>query len=265
MAQTKFILFASGKGGTGKTTTAINIGCALTNFGKDVVLVDANLSTPHVGIMLGSPRLRNTLNKALAGSRDIRKSAYVHPSGLKIVPASIERGEFDDESVAKLKNVLVELAGTAEIVLLDAPAGLTPEFTHLLRASDELIIVTNPELPAMSDALRLSQLAKEHDIPVLGVILNKQNLLHSLTPQNVQSFLEQPLLGMVPLDKSVNSALLNKQPVVYMHPDSPAAVNFKRIAAKMMGQHYEPEIRKPNKPGFIDKLIDAINKMGQKK
>jgi septum site-determining protein MinD len=265
MTQTKFILFASGKGGTGKTTTAINIGCALTNFAKDVVLVDANLSTPHVGIMLGSPRLKNTLNKALDGSRDIRKSAYVHPSGLKIIPASIAREDFEDNQVQRLKTVLVDLAGTAEIVLLDAPAGFTPEFTHLLRASDELIIVTNPELPAVSDALKLAQLADEHDIPVLGVVLNKQNLLHSLTPQNVEAFLERPLLGMVPLDKSVNSSLLHKQPVVYMHPDSSAAVNFKRIAAKMMGQHYEPEIRKTTKPGFLDKLIDVINRMGQKK
>ena len=51
----KILVITSGKGGVGKTTTAINLGAAINYFGKDVVVIDANLTTPNVGIHLNSP------------------------------------------------------------------------------------------------------------------------------------------------------------------------------------------------------------------
>src|SRR3989338_4734544 len=92
---TKFIAIASGKGGVGKTTTALNLGTALSNFGKDVVVVDANLSTPHISLHLGSPKLRVTLNDSLKGIVNIKDTAYLHPSGVRIIPSSIALEEHD--------------------------------------------------------------------------------------------------------------------------------------------------------------------------
>ena len=51
----KIIAIVSGKGGVGKTTSAINLGVALNKFGKNVVVVDANLTTPNIGLHLGAP------------------------------------------------------------------------------------------------------------------------------------------------------------------------------------------------------------------
>ena len=61
----KIIVITSGKGGVGKTTTAINLGAAINYFGKDVSVIDCNLSTPNVGIHLGSPEVPVNLNHFL--------------------------------------------------------------------------------------------------------------------------------------------------------------------------------------------------------
>ena len=61
----KLITIASGKGGVGKTTTSINLGAAINSFGKEVIIVDANLSTPNIGLHLGAPIVPISLNHIL--------------------------------------------------------------------------------------------------------------------------------------------------------------------------------------------------------
>ncbi|MDO8643294.1 MAG: cell division ATPase MinD [Candidatus Woesearchaeota archaeon] len=263
--KTRFILVASGKGGVGKTTASLNIACALAQFGRDVVVVDANMSTPHIGIMLGSPLLENTLNKALRGSRSVRDCAYVHPSGIRIVPSSIALGEYAPEHTKQLRSVLAELAGTAEFVLIDASAGLGPEFRDAVRASDEILVVTSPDLPAVSDALKLIAGAGEQGMPILGVVVNRVGLSETLTLDNIRDLISEPIIGWVPEDRAVRSSLLIKQPVVFSHPDTAAAVGFKKVAATLLGQVYQPEVRTMHKPGMIDKIIEGINRIGAKK
>jgi len=91
---TKFIAIMAGKGGTGKTTTSINLGAALSYFGKDVIVVDANLTTPNVGIHLGVPIVPIHLHHVLQGKNDISEAVYVHPAGPKIVPGSIAMSDL---------------------------------------------------------------------------------------------------------------------------------------------------------------------------
>ena len=81
---TKFIAIMAGKGGTGKTTTSVNLGAALSYFGKDVVIVDANLTTPNVGIHLGVPVVPIHLHHVLQGKNKINEAIYIHPAGPKI-------------------------------------------------------------------------------------------------------------------------------------------------------------------------------------
>ena len=75
----KLITITSGKGGVGKTTTAINLGAALNAFGKDVVVLDANLTTPNVGLHLGAPLVPVSLNHVLSGKANIIELYLVEP------------------------------------------------------------------------------------------------------------------------------------------------------------------------------------------
>src|SRR3989339_136057 len=106
----KIYAIASGKGGVGKTTSAINLGAALNKFKEDVIVVDANLTTPNIGLYLGAPIVPINLNHVLQGKADIEEAIYEHESGTKIIPSSLSLRDlkkidtdFLKEAVKKLK------------------------------------------------------------------------------------------------------------------------------------------------------------------
>ena len=101
----KIITITSGKGGVGKTTTAINIGAALNSFGKEVIVVDANLTTPNVGLHLGAPIVPISLNHVLLGKAKLVDAIYEHESGTKIIPSSLSIKELRRLNHSKLIDV----------------------------------------------------------------------------------------------------------------------------------------------------------------
>src|SRR3989304_995052 len=96
----KITVITSGKGGVGKTTTAINLAAAMKYFGQDVLVIDGNLSTPNVGLHLNSPEVPINLNHVLRGKAEPFEAVYEHESGVKIMPSSL--------SVAELKRTKPE-------------------------------------------------------------------------------------------------------------------------------------------------------------
>src|SRR3989338_5540064 len=155
---TKLITITSGKGGVGKTTTAINLGAAINGLGKEVVILDANLTTPNVGLHLGAPIVPVTLNHVLSGKAKIDDAIYEHGSGTKIVPSSLSIKDLRNLNHKRLKDIGKRLKKMADYVIYDSAAGLGEEAIASMEAADELIIVTNPEIPAVTDALKASKL-----------------------------------------------------------------------------------------------------------
>src|SRR3989338_9181142 len=137
----KLITITSGKGGVGKTTTAINLGAALNAFGKDVIILDANLTTPNIGLHLGAPIVPISLNHVLLGKAKIIDAIYEHESGTKIVPSSLSIRELRRLEHGKLKDVGRRLRRMADFILYDSAAGLGEEALAAIESADELIIV----------------------------------------------------------------------------------------------------------------------------
>jgi len=146
----KIIVVTSGKGGVGKTTTAINLGAAFNYFGKDVLVVDGNLSTPNVGIHLGSPEVPVNLNHVLLKKADMHEAVYEHDSGLKVIPSSLSIKELKKIKPEKLKDFKKDFKDISDFVIVDSAAGLGNEVTSVIDLADEIIIVTNPEIPCSS-------------------------------------------------------------------------------------------------------------------
>ena len=89
----KIYAIISGKGGVGKTTSAINIGTSLNELGEDVIILDGNLTTPNIGIHLGAPIVPISLNHVLNNQAKLEDAIYEHESGTKIIPASLSLNE----------------------------------------------------------------------------------------------------------------------------------------------------------------------------
>ena len=242
VTMSKFIVITSGKGGVGKTTTAINLAMAMNAFDEDVILVDGNLTTPNVGLHLGAPVVPVTLNHVLDGKADIVDSIYEHESGTKVILGSLsisglkKLNEFDLNSFSK------DLRKISDTVIFDSAAGLGHETESVLKIADEVIIVTNPEMPAVTDALKTSKLAEQMGKHVKGVIITRvKGNKYEMNLKNIQEMLELPILGVVPEDPSVSEALADRNAVFINNPRSKAARSYKKIAAKLLNKEIEEE------------------------
>ncbi len=247
----RLITIASGKGGVGKTTTSINLGAALNYFGNEVIVVDANLATPNIGLHLGAPIVPISLNHVLSGRANISDAIYQHESGTKIIPSSLSINELRRLNHSKLKDVGKRLKRMSDIVIYDSAAGLGQEAIAAINSADEVIIVTNPEIPAVTDALKTSKLVGQMGKKILGVIVARAKGRKTEMPiSNIQEMLELPILGVIPEDKRFQSSLVMKDALIHLHPKSKPAIEYKKIAAKLIGKNDYAE-----KPNFFERFF----------
>ena len=236
----RIITIVSGKGGAGKTTSAINIAAALNKLNKNVIVIDANLNTPNLGIHLGAPIVPISLNHVLNGKADIEEAIYEHYSGTKIIPSSLSVKELTKFYTKKFGEIIKRLHDLAEFVIFDSAAGFGPEVMDTLEVSEEIIVITNPEMPAVTDALKTVKVAREMGKDVKGVIVTRhQGKKWEMSLSSIKSMLETPIIGIIPEDDKVKEALTKRDAVMHTHPRSKVAKKYTEIAKKIAGDIVE--------------------------
>ncbi len=237
------IAIVSGKGGVGKTTTTINLGAHLNELGHNVLVIDGNMATPDISLSLGAPVVPVALQHVLSGKNKPEEAVYVHHSGTKVLPSSLSiQGNLD-----RLYSVTRKLRDSFDYILIDSAAGVGEDVEASIRAADECLIVTNPELPAVTGALKTIRLAERLKKPVLGVLVTRKNK-NQLSLKNVKSMLDYPILGVIPEDDNVKAAQLERETLTAF-PDSKAAKGYKKFAMKLSGVCEEEK-------GFFEMLKD---------
>lgn len=233
----KIIGIVSGKGGTGKTVSSLNIALALHEFGNDVVVVDADTTASSMGIHLGLYMFPNNLQDVLNGEIDIKRAIYMHQTGLKFIPSSLDL-DLLGADVSKIRHSLKKLDST---LIIDSPPGLDKDSLSILEACDDIIIITNPEIPTAANAAKISRMAVDMKKNVLGVVITRaKNNSLELAPEDIETMCETPVIGIVPEDINVKKSIIEKVPVVAHTPYSPASIEYKKIAARLIGKTYEP-------------------------
>jgi len=126
----------------------------------------------------------------------------------------------------------------------------------LIKIADELLIVTNPEMPAITDALKTIKVAEKMKKPIKGIIVTrvKKNKIE-MPPETVKDMLEVPILGMIPEDLSVQKAINLKDAVIHTHPKSNAARAYKEIAARILNVKYDSDKEKEK---MLEKLMRKL-------
>ena len=148
------IVFTSGKGGVGKTTTIANIGAGLSQLDKKVVMLDADMGLRNLDVVMGMEDritynlfdvLENhcRLNQALIRDRKY-PNLYMIPASLKYRDVT----EYED----RLLTLIRELKKEFDYCLIDCPAGIDDGFHFAISAADRAMVITTPHVSAVRDA-----------------------------------------------------------------------------------------------------------------
>lgn len=229
---------SSSKGGSGKSTTSINLGVALAKLGKDVTVVDTNISTPYLSMYLGAPKVPVTLHHVLRGNASIKEATYRHASGAKIVPGSVNMQDVSDINLESLKDHLPELK--SDIIVLDGAPGLDREAQASIKVADQVFIVTTPELPSVAQSLKTVRYSQSCKKPVHGVIMTRVGHDLDMKRADIETILEHPVVGIIPEDVHIKRALVKREPVVHVFPQAPSSVAYQALAAAFVG-HPKPQ------------------------
>lgn len=229
------IAIASGKGGVGRTTLTANLGIALAQMGKATIIVDGSLTTPNLALLFKLEKVVYTLNDVLTGEAPLVDVMYDGPGGVKIVPAAVALEQIRKVRSERLQEALRELPEATDFLLIDSPGGLRRETVSALRAGRELLLVTTPEIPAVSDALKTRLLGEFLGLKPIGAVLNrKRREEFELSGDEIKTILNLPVLAEIPEDMSVRKALRQGKPVIELSPKSSASKAIKALAKKLV-------------------------------
>jgi ATP-binding protein involved in chromosome partitioning len=241
------IAVGSGKGGVGKSTTAVNLALALHHEGARVGLLDADIYGPSIPAMLGVKGQPST-----DGEHIIPKEAH----GLKVMSigflveedsAMIWRGPMVTSALQQLLGDT--LWGPLDYLVIDLPPG-TGDIQLTLAQRIPVagaVIVTTPQDIALLDARRAVNMFRKVDVPVLGVVENMSTHIctacgheeaifgHGGGEQMATDF-DIPLLGQLPLAMEIRSALDAGKPTMMQTSDSPLANSYRSLALRTSGE-----------------------------
>ena len=225
------------KGGVGKTTTAVNLATLLNEkIGSDAIVVEANLTAPNIGLHLGIVDSPITMHDILAGRASIERAVSVSEGGLHFIPGFI--GISEEIHLVDLKSVLEPLKKKYKYIILDSAPGLGPEVIAAVKASDELLMVTNPEVPTIATTpLRTFRAAQRYKTPITGVVVNMvRGKRYEVPISEVRKTLGWPIAAVVPEDEKVRESMTAGTPVLRYASRSPAAKKFRELGENLLAK-----------------------------
>jgi len=234
----RIIGVVSGKGGVGKTTVVTNLSTALaTRFNKEITVIDCNVTTSHLSMHFGAYFHPLTLNNVLKDEASVEEAIFRHSSGVKVIPASLNLSDLVGVDISILYYKISDLFENED-------------FVFLAKACKEALIVTTPNIPAITDVIRGKGVLKELGVEPLGIILNKViGKKFELTTREVVQLTDLPILAKIPYDLKLLESLAAKAPIVVYDEKSTVSLEFFKLASMLTGEVYEPP-----KLGFFEKL-----------
>ncbi|ESP89692.1 nucleotide-binding protein, partial [Candidatus Halobonum tyrrellensis] len=222
---------ASGKGGTGKTTSTLALGMALA-ADYDVTVVDADTGMANLLFHAGLDDADVTLHDLLVDGADSAVAdATYERYGMRVVPCGTSLAAFEASDPGRLREVVAELAADADVLLLDSPATLASKSAVLpVVLADRVVTVLQPTIPSLSDGLKVQEYARSYGTEGAGVLFNRVHGDLGRVADQAEEYFDGGTLGVVPDSDAARAARDAGEPLLAHAPDSAAAAAFREAA-----------------------------------
>lgn len=222
------------KGGVGKTTVASGLATTLAQeFGKKVLLVDGNYTTPHIGHHMDILEPRKTVHEVLDGKA--RPISAVHTRyGVDVIPGHQNYGRAVNPF--KLKDRLAGIKQDYDFTIIDSSPHLNDETLSAMLASDALFVVSTPDYPTLSSTLRAAQVAKQRGKPIAGIVLNKlRDPKYELSLADMELATDIPVVAKLPDGKEHAGSLFTRIPMPVYAKKAGFSREMRNLAASLVG------------------------------
>jgi len=243
---------ASGKGGTGKTTSTLALGMALSET-HDVTVVDADTGMANLLFHAGLDDVDVTLHDLLVEETGTTVAEATYDRfGLSVVPCGTSLAAFAEADPARLRNVVADLAAGTDVILLDSPAALGSKSAVLpIVLADRVVVVVQPTIPALSDGLKVQEYARSYGTDVAGVLFNKVRERADRVAEQAERRFGGQTLAQVPATEVAREARRAGKPLLAHAPESDAAAAYRQAAARI-------DVRDGDENGVADRFRSAV-------
>ncbi|MFI3209687.1 MAG: septum site-determining protein MinD [Peptostreptococcaceae bacterium] len=239
------IVITSGKGGVGKTTTAANLGSALSLEKKKVVIVDADIGLRNLDCVMGlENRIVYDIVDVVEGTCRLKQALIKDKrfENLYLLPAAQTK---DKNAITEdqMRTLCDNLRESFDYILMDCPAGIEQGFKNAIAGADRAIVVTNPEVSAVRDADRIIGLLEANEMEDIRLVINRirQDMVKRgdmMNREDIEQLLAIKLIGLVPDDESIIVSTNKGEPAV-LDEKSSAGKSYREIAKRVLGEEIE--------------------------
>lgn len=266
----RVITVTSGKGGVGKSNTAINLAIQFRKMGQRVIILDADFGLANIEIMFGAVPKHNLCDLIYQG-KNIREIITWGPMEVGFISGGSGIAGMSNLSRDYLTYIiqnLAELDAIADVIIVDTGAGISDAVLEFLVASGEILLVTTTEPTSITDSYSLLKALNRHprfstqnsQIKVIANRVGKEEegkiLFHKLNAV-VSRYLKLPItyLGAVPQDPQLAKAVMQQMPVSIQVPGAKSSIAYENIAMKLMNKEENSKVKKRGMAAFFSHII----------
>lgn len=266
----RVITVTSGKGGVGKSNTAINLAIHFRKMGRRVIILDADFGLANIEIMFGAVPKYSLCDLIYRGKsiKDIITWGTGEVGFISGGSGIAGMANLSREHLQLIIQNMIQLDAIADIIIIDTGAGIADGVMEFLVASEEILLVTTPEPTSITDSYSLVKALHQHprfstERSQIKVVANRvetaedgQQMFNKLEAV-VRRYLDMPLqyLGAIPQDAQLAEAVMRQTPVSLCTPNAKSARAYGRLAAGLLDREYVRETKKKGMTAFLSQLL----------
>lgn len=259
------IVITSGKGGVGKTTTAANLGTALSLENKKTVIVDADIGLRNLDVVMGlENRIVYDIVDVVEGTCRLKQALIKDKrfENLYLLPAAQTRDK-NAVTVEQMSDLCNKLRESFDYIIIDCPAGIEQGFKNAIAGADRALVVTTAEISAIRDADRIIGLLESSEIKNPELIVNRLRPTmvkrgEMMDVNDIVDLLAIDLIGVVPDDENVITQTNKGEPVI-SNKKAPSGKAYIEISRRLLGENIEVTVPGKEK-GFFAGLKRLFGK-----